>query len=104
MRSQSSCTLPADAKVSNWRATAPMAWSKKSSPGCMTRRFNSQGSRGSTQLMLSGGAPLASNHDTLSMAVLPAPSTLKLVWPGASRARSFGGTHATPPATLNLRV
>ena len=74
------------------------------SSGCMHPRSNIQASRGFTHRMRSGSTPLSSSHVHVSMAVLPAPSTVKPAGWSARSTRPFGGTHRTPSSTRKLGV
>ena len=71
------------------------------SSGCVDARLNSQVSRGRNHSIASGSTPASSNQLHVSIAVLPAPSTVNPA-AGASRStRSFGGISRTPASTVN---
>src|SRR3712207_6106250 len=89
-----------------------MTSSKNSGAGWVVTRLISQESRGTTQVIASGSAPDCTSHTQVSMAVLPAPRTVKRC--GSSPApllsvplpvprpdRALGGTTRTPGAPAN---
>ena len=89
------------AKASIWSAWPPMLAAKNSGPGWVVIRLISQESRGTTQVIASGSAPLRTSQVQVSIPVLPPPSTTNRRGPSTagSRGRSLGGTRWTPSAT-----